>query len=110
MKIIIYLAKKAYIVLLIIEKVSILVKYFQFIKIFLNNFITQLLRYNKINKKIIKLEKNKQLFYKLKTLKTNIKTNLINNFIYLLKSSISILILFFKNQTKIFTFISIIKI
>lgn len=58
-EIIIYLAKKAWIVLLIIKKVSILVKYLDFINIFLKNFNTQLSKYNKINKYIIKLEKSK---------------------------------------------------
>ena len=61
------------------------------------------LEYIKMNDHIIKLEKSKQLFFnpiyslelvKLEILKTYIKTNLANGFIWPFKSLVEILILF----------------
>ena len=67
--------------------------------------ITELLEHIKINDHIIKLEKNKQLRFRLiynlklvelKIIKTYIKINLANDLIQLFKSPIQILIFFGK--------------
>lgn len=73
------------------KKIIILAKYLNFIDIFSKKLALKLLKISNINKYVIYLEPDKQLFYKLiynlksfmklKTLKTYIKINLINNFI-----------------------------
>ena len=86
----IHLAKKAQIVLLIAQKVSILNEYLDFLDIFLEKKNLILLKATKINQHVIKLQEGQQLLYRsiyslslieLKTLKTYIITNLVNNFI-----------------------------
>ena len=83
--------------------IKILAKYFNYNKVFLEENVTKLLEYTKINNHIIKLEESKQLFFKpiyslksmkLEILKTYIKTNLVNGFIQLFKSLASAFILF----------------
>lgn len=89
-----------------------------FANIFFKKFALILSKHPKINIYIINLEKVKQLpnksFYSLrlinfKTLKTHMKINLDNIFIYLFKFLISNLILFKKNQIKVFIFMLIIR-
>ena len=83
--------------------IIILTKYFDYSNVFLVENIAELPKHTKINGYIIKLEKYKLLFfsfiYSLKsiefeTLKTYIKTNLTNKFIWLFKSPIGISIFF----------------
>ena len=90
LKTIIDSGKKAWIVLLLVEKVTISAKYLDFADIFSKKWAKVLLKQTKANKHIIMLEKSKQLYYgpiyslrlkELKILKTYIKTNLINSFI-----------------------------
>lgn len=94
-KILIYSAWKVQIALFLTKKVNILKEYFDFSDVFCKESATKLSDYLNINKHIINLELNKQLFYKpiynlvpikLKTLKTYIETNLTNGFIQLSKS------------------------
>lgn len=96
LKILIYLTLKIKIALLLTEKVTMLVKYLDFINIFLEMLSTKLLKYFNINKYLIGLELRKQPFYKLiyklrlkklDNFKTYIKTNLVNSFICLSKLS-----------------------
>ena len=70
--------------------IEVLAEYFDYNNIFLAKNAAKLLRYILINNYAIKLEKNKQPLFgpiyslgpiELETLKTNIKTNLANNFI-----------------------------
>ena len=81
----------------------ILAKYFDYSNVFLVKNIAKLAEYIKINDYTIELKKDKQLSFKLiyslglvklETLKTYIKTNLANSFIWFSKSSINIFILF----------------
>ena len=74
---------------------------------------TKLLKNPKINEHIIKLEKSKQLFFrliynlslvKLEILKTYIEINLANGFIQLFKSSLKYLFFLIKNQIEVFAF------
>ena len=69
---------------------KVLAKYFNYCNVFLIKNIAKLSKYIKINNYIIKLKEDKQPFFnliyslelvELETLKTHIKTNLINNFI-----------------------------
>ena len=78
-------------------------KYTNFANVFLKKLAKILLKQTTINLHIIKLEADKQQSYSsvysldlvdLKTFKTNIKTNLVNNFFRLLKSLASAFILF----------------
>ena len=70
-------------------------EYFNYSNIFSAKYVAELLRYTRINDHAIKLEKNKQPLFKLiyslgsielKTLKTYIKTDLVNDFILPSKS------------------------
>lgn len=76
-------------------KITVLNKSFYFADIFLKKSATVLFKYSNINENTIDLEIGKQLFHgliyslaliKLKTLKTYIKTNLANSFIWPSKS------------------------
>lgn len=89
-KILIYPAREAQIASLLAEKVIILKEYLDFLDIFFNKSVIILSKRLNINKHTIKLEPDKQFFYKpiycfdlvkLETLKTYIKTNLANKFI-----------------------------
>lgn len=102
-KMLIHLACKVKIALLLIEKVTILDQYLNFIDVFLKKGMAELFKRSNINKHLINLELDKQLPYiliyslkpvKLETLKTYIKTNLINGFIQLSKSPAGTFILF----------------
>ena len=86
-----------------------MLKYYDYNNVFLAKNIAKLLENTKINKHIIKLEKDKQPFFiltyslesvELKTLKTYIKTNLASNFIQSFKSLARALILFDKKPNK----------
>ena len=100
---------------LLYNKVSIiiLIKYSNYSNIFLIKNIIDFFEYIKINDYIIKLEKSKQLFFKLiynlgliklKMLKTYIKTNLVNNFIQSFKTLVKIFIFFNQKLNKSFYF------
>lgn len=91
--------------------VTILAKYLDFVDVFSKKFATVLLEYTKINIYAIDLEEGKQPLYRpiyslelvgLETLKTYIKINLANSFIYPSKSPIGIPILFDKKPNKSF--------
>lgn len=95
LKISIYPAKRQQILLLLSEKVIILIKYTDFVNIFSKIFIIQFFKCFAINKYQIDLELGKPLYYgliyslgtiELKIFKTYIKINLINYFIWPLKS------------------------
>ena len=88
----VHLEKQAQIKALLFDKALtyILIKYFNYKNIFLAKNAVELLEYIGINDYTIKLEKNKQPFFRLfhsfgpielKTLKVYIKTNLTNSFI-----------------------------
>ena len=98
-----YLARKAQIVLLVAEEIKIPIKYSDFSNVFLEKKALILLKAIKLNQHAIKLQKSQQPPYKpmysldpveLKTLKTYIKINLVNGFIWPSKSPASALILF----------------
>ena len=81
----------------------ILAEYFNYNNIFLAEYIVELLEYIKINDHVTKLKKGRQLFFRLfynlklvelETLKTYIKSNLANDFIYFFKSPAKALILY----------------
>ena len=83
--------------------INILIKYFNYYNIFLIKNTVKFLKYIKINNYIIKIEKDKQLFFrfiyslkpiKLKILKIYIKINLVNGFIWFFKFLTKIFILF----------------
>ena len=101
---------KAQTALFIAEKVSILAKYLDYINIFLKTLAKVFLKQTGINKYIIKLQNGKQLSYKLiyslslvqlKILKTHIEKNLANNFVWPLKSLISLFLFFVKKLKNI---------
>ena len=78
-------------------------KYSNYNNVFLTENVEEYPENTKINEHIIKLEESKQLFFgpiysldliELETLKTYIKTNLANSFIWSLKFPTDILILF----------------
>ena len=90
----IYLARKAQIALPLAKKVIVLAEYSDFANLFSKKSADIFLERNKVNEQAIKLDKDKQLLYRLmyslglvelKTLKTYIKTNLANGFIRVLK-------------------------
>lgn len=94
-KMIIYSAQKAQIVLLITEKIIILAEYLDYIDVFSKKSAAELPKHSNISKYFINLELSKQSPYrpiyslglvKLKIVKTYIKTNLANSFIYPSKS------------------------
>ena len=96
-------AQEAQIALLVAEKVKILTKYSDFSDVFLKAKALILPEITKLNQHIIKVQEGQQPFYRpiyslslveLKTLKTYIKTNLVNSFIWPSKSPASALILF----------------
>ena len=96
-------AKKAQIALLVAKKVKISTKYLDFSDVFLEEKALILLEATKLNQHIIKLQEDQQLSYRLiyslgpvelKTLKTYIKTNLANDFIWPSKSPAGTPILF----------------
>lgn len=89
--------------MLLADKVTILNKYLNFNNVFLKESATKLPKYSDINKHVIDLEPSNQPFYnliyslgpiKLKTLKTYIKINLTNCFIWSSKSPAEAFILF----------------
>lgn len=99
LRLLVYLDKTVKIVFLLIKKVTIVKKYSYFADIFSEK------KQIKLNKHIIKLKKDKQLFYKFiyslalvefKILKAYIKIHLKTRFIQSLKSLANILILFNK--------------
>ena len=101
----IHSAKKAQIALLIVKKFKIPTKYSNFSDIFLKEKALILPEVTKLNQYAIKLQEGQQPLYRsiyslgpveLKTLKTYIKTNLANGFIWPLKSPASASILFVK--------------
>ena len=96
---------------LLFNKVStkVLAKYFNYNNVFSIENVVKLLENTGINEHVIKLEKDKQLLFgsiyslklvELETLKTYIKINLTNNFIWLFKSSTRALILFNRKLDK----------
>ena len=95
------------------------VKYSNYSNVFLVKYTAKLLENTKINKHVIKLEKDKQPLFdpiysqkliELETLKIYIKTNLINNFIQSFKSPVKASILFDRKSDKSFCFLWIIRI
>ena len=101
--ILLYPAQKVEIVLLVGKKVKILIKYLDFSNVFLKEKALSLPEAIELNQYAIKLQKDYQSSYKLtyslglvelKILKTYIKTNLINGFIWSLKLPVSAFILF----------------
>ena len=96
-------AKKAQITLLVATEVKISTKYSDFSDIFMKEKALILLEVTKFNQHVIKMQESQQLPYRLiyslgpvelKTLKTYIKTNLANGFIWPSKSSASAPIFF----------------
>ena len=107
----IHLAKKAYMVLLLAKKITILAKYLDFANKFSEKSANILLEQTKVNDYIIKLEEGKEPPYgpiyslelvELKTLKIYIMTNLANGFIRTSKSPAGALILFVHKPYGIF--------
>ena len=101
--ILIHPARKAQIALLIAKEVKIPIDYSDFSNVFLEEKALVLLEITYINQHAIKLQKDQQLSYrpiyslglvKFKTLKTYIKTNLVNGFIQPSKSPAGTPILF----------------
>lgn len=89
--------------MLLIKKIKIQAEYSDFLNGFLEKKTLMLLELTKLNQYTIKLQDDKQLFYRLiyslrqielKLLKTYIKTNLANSFIYFLKSLANAFIFF----------------
>ena len=90
---------------MLFTKVIVLAKYLSFTDIYLKQLIVEFLEYSYINKYIINLEEDKQLFYKpiysfkpikLEIFKTYINSNRANNFINLCQSLTKAPILFIK--------------
>ena len=107
----IYPAKEDKIALLVIKKMQILFKYLSFLNVFLKKKALILLETTNLNQHAIELKKSQQLFYRsiyslglveLKMLKTYIKTNLVNSFIYSLRSSASTSIFFIRKSNNSF--------
>ena len=103
LRITIHLARKAQLALLLAKQVTVPTKYSDFADVFLEKPANVLLERTRANEHVIKLEKGKQPLYgpiyslepvELKTLKTYIKTNLVNGFIRALKSPAGFPILF----------------
>ena len=89
--------------------IEVLAEYSDYSNIFSIENVAEFLKNTRINKHAIKLEEDKQLFFgliyslgpiKLEILKTYIKTNLANGFIWPFKSPIKALILFDKKPDK----------
>lgn len=107
----IQLAQEAQIAWLIAKKDNIQFEYLNFVDIFLKQSATKLFKHFDINKYLINLGPDKQLYYdpiyslelvKLETLKTYIKTNLANGFIWPSKSPAKASILFIKKPNSSF--------
>ena len=107
----IHLAKKAYLVLLIVKEVTVLAKSSDFADMFSKKSANILSKQTKVNKHAIELEKSKQLPYQpinnlgpveFKTLKIYIKTKLANGFIRASKSPAGALILFVRKPNSSF--------
>ena len=103
LKINIYIARKAQMALLLAKKVTILDKYSNFANMFLEQSANVLQYRIKVNEHAIELEKGKQPLYRpiynlrpleLKTFKTYIKINLVNDLIRAPKSPAGAPILF----------------
>lgn len=101
----IYPVWKTQIVLLIAKKVNILIKYLDFVDVLLKKFAVKLFEHFNINKHLINLEPDIQSLYEpfynlrpveLEILKTYIKTNFVNNFIWFSNSPAKALIQFIK--------------
>ena len=97
--------------MLIAKKIKILAKYSDFLDVFLNKKTLILLEATKMNQHAIELQKDYQPSYgpiyslisiELKMLKTYIKTNLVNSFIWPSKSLTIIFIFFVKKQNDSF--------
>ena len=93
----IYLARKAWIAMLLVKEVIVLENSSDFANVLSKKLAKVLLKCTKINDYAIKLQKGKESYYshiyslspvKLETLKTYIKINIANGFIWQLKSSI----------------------
>lgn len=89
--------------MLVVKNITISIKYLDFIDIFSKKLTTELFKKLEINKYMINLESDKQLFYELiyslksielEIFKTYIKNNLANDFIQPSKSSTKAPILF----------------
>ena len=102
-RMIIYLAKKAQIILLLVKKVIIPTKYLYFVDIFSKNLAKMLPEQIRVNEYAIKLKKGNQPLYepiyslgpiKLEAFKIYLETNLANSFIKASKSPVGTLILF----------------
>ena len=102
-KIIIHLAREAQIALLLAKELNVLVKYSDFADIFSEKSKNVFLEQTIVNGHAIKFEESKQPVYRpiysrkpfeLRTFKTYIETNLVNNFIRASKSPAGALILF----------------
>lgn len=85
------------------QKVNVLIKYLDFVNVFLKKLVIKLFKHFIINKYLINLELSQQPLYRFiynlkqpvfKNLKIYIKINLANNFIHLFKFSIGAAILF----------------
>ena len=96
-------ARKARIALLVAKEVQIPTQHLDFLDVFLKEKASILLKATELNQHVIKLQKDQQLPYgpiyslspvELKTLKTYIKTNLANGFIWPLKSPAGALIFY----------------
>ena len=107
--------KQAQVGVLLFDKASTKVstEYFDYSNIFSAEYIIEFLKNTRINKHIIKLEEDKQLLFgsiyslglvELETLKTYIKTNLANGFIWPFKSPIEAFILFDRKLNRSFHF------
>lgn len=105
------LAQEAWIILLLIEKVIIVVKYLDITIFFQKKSPIEVSKYWNINIHIINSEIDKKLvesliynlrLVKLETFKTYFKTNLANNLILSFKSFVTIFILFVRELDSIF--------
>lgn len=116
----IYFKKQSQIKVLLFDKTPtiVLVKYFNYSNIFLAKNLVEFQEYTGINNYTIKLEKNKQLFFrpiyslklvKLETLKTYIKTKFANYFIWPFKFFIKVSILFNQKLNRSFCFCGLLK-
>ena len=111
LKMTIYLTRQDQMALLLAEKVTVPAEYSDFADVFLEKLANILPEQIEINEHTIKLENGKQLPYEhiyslgpveLKTLKTYIKTNLVNGFIRALKSPVGAPILFVRKPNSSF--------
>ena len=112
-KMLVYSKKQAQVKALLFDKAltEVLVEHFDYSDVFSAEYIAELPKNIRLNEYAIKLEEDKQLFFgpmynlepiKLEILKTYIKTNLANNFIWPFKSPAKAFILFNKKPNKSF--------